>query len=60
MNSSHQTPFMDKSVPAWLLKNPKFMEQVKKEKEQRNLKEKQEQASSEEPSSSKANITELN
>lgn len=59
MNSSHQTPFMDKSVPAWLLKNPKFMEQVKKEKEQRNLKEKQEQTSSEEPSSSKANITEL-
>jgi len=60
MNSSHQTPSMDKLVPEWLLKNPKFMEQVKKEKEQRNLKEKEEQkANSEEPSSSKANITEL-
>jgi len=59
MNSSHQTPFMDKSVPEWLLKNPKFMEQVKKEKEQRNLKEKLEQEKELQPSSSKPNVTEL-
>ena len=51
MNSSHQTPFMNKSVPIWLLKNPQFMEQLKKEKEQRELKEKQE-------STDKDNITE--
>lgn len=58
MNSSRQTPFMDKSVPAWLLNNPKFMEQVKKEKEQRNLKEKLEQEL-QQPSSSKPNVIEL-
>ena len=58
MNSSHQTPFMDKSVPAWLLKNPQFMEQLKKQKEERILKEKQEQKECE-TSSSKANIVEL-
>lgn len=63
MNSSHQTPFMDKSVPEWLLKNPQFMEQVKKEKEQRELKEQKEQKEQNEkelqPSSSKPNVTEL-
>lgn len=61
MNSSHQTPFMNKSVPEWLLKNPKFMEQVKKEKEQRELKEKEKQETKEtkEASTSKANVVEL-
>jgi len=60
MNSSHQTPFMDKSVPEWLLKNPQFMEQVKKEKEQRELKEKLElEKEVQQPSSSKPNVTEL-
>ena len=58
MNSSHQTPFMDKSIPEWLLKNPQFMEQLKREKQ---LKEKHEQVEEHaEPSSSnQANITEL-
>lgn len=61
MNSSHQTPFMDKSVPEWLLKNPTFMEQLKKQKEQRELKEKQELSETKEPSTStsKANVVEL-
>jgi hypothetical protein len=62
MNSSHQTPFMDKSVPEWLLKNPTFMEQLKKQKEQRILKEKLEKELEQkepEASSSKANIVEL-
>jgi len=63
MNSSHQTPFMDKSVPEWLLKNPKFIEQVKKEKEQRELNELKEKLDQEkelqQPSSSKPNVTEL-
>lgn len=37
-----QTPFMDKSVPAWLLNNPVFIEQLKKEKElKKQLKEKE-------------------
>ena len=53
MNSSHQTPVMNKSVPIWLLKNPQFIEQLKKEKEQRELKEKQK-------NTDKATITELN
>lgn len=34
-------PVMDRSVPEWLLKNPKFIEQLKKEKESRESKEKQ-------------------
>ena len=38
-----QTPFMDKSVPIWLLNNPVFIEQLKKEKElKKQLKEKEE------------------
>lgn len=65
MNSSHQVPYMHKSVPEWLLKNPKFMEQVKKEKEQndkKKVKECQEQTNQQESSSSTstvANIVEL-
>ena len=59
MNSSHQTPVMNKSVPIWLLKNPKFIEQLKKEKEQRKQKEKFEQEKELQPSSSKPNVTEL-
>ena len=57
MNSSHQTPFMDKSIPIWLLKNPKFMEQLKREKEQKILKEKL--IENNEASSSKIKITEI-
>lgn len=64
MNSSHQVPYMHKSVPEWLLKNPQFIEQVKKEKEQREqkeLKELKEQSEKleQQPSSSKPNVTEL-
>lgn len=58
MNSSHQVPYMHKSVPEWLLKNPQFIEQVKKEKEQREQKEQKEQKDKE-LSSSKPNVTEL-
>jgi hypothetical protein len=64
MNSSHQIPFMDKTVPEWLLKNSTFMEQVKKEKEQRVQNGKQEipetkEAEEQDESSSKAKVVEL-
>ena len=60
MNSSHQVPYMHKSVPEWLLKNPQFMEQLKKEKEQREQKEQKElEQEKQQPSSSKPNVTEL-
>lgn len=59
MNSSHQTPVMDKSVPEWLLKNPQFMEQLKKEKEQRELEKFKQEKELHEASSSKPNVTEL-
>jgi hypothetical protein len=62
MNSSHQVPYMHKSVPEWLLKKPQFIEQVKKEKNQRELKELKEKEldhEKQQPCSSKPNVTEL-